>query len=104
MLDRAKSDYEKLKKTVDELRASEVSFIYLFWHKFVSTKHSTMVQVDADYKLKDMKKLYRDLEMKGKGYKKRLDDLQIVLAKHMEQYGLTCRTSCKIKMFTVKHV
>ncbi|XP_034707420.1 structural maintenance of chromosomes protein 4 [Vitis riparia] len=64
VLDKAKSDYEKLKKTVDELRASEV---------------------DADYKLQDMKKLYKELEMKGKGYKKKLDELQVALVKHMEQ-------------------
>ncbi|GAV58095.1 SMC_N domain-containing protein/SMC_hinge domain-containing protein [Cephalotus follicularis] len=64
VLDKAKSDYEKVKKTVDELRASEV---------------------DADYKLQDMRKLYKELEMKGKGYKKRLDDLRISLSKHMEQ-------------------
>ncbi|CDP02233.1 unnamed protein product [Coffea canephora] len=64
VLDKAKSDYEKLKKTVDELRASEV---------------------DAEYKLQDMKKIYKELEMKGKGYKKRLDDLHISLTKHMEQ-------------------
>ncbi|KAK2994629.1 hypothetical protein RJ640_025683 [Escallonia rubra] len=64
VLDKAKHDYDELKKTVDELRASEV---------------------DADYKLQDMKKLYKELEMKGKGYKKKLDDLQIALSKHMEQ-------------------
>ncbi|PSS30465.1 Structural maintenance of chromosomes protein [Actinidia chinensis var. chinensis] len=64
VLDKAKTDYEKLKKTVDELRASEV---------------------DADYKLQDMKKAYKELEMKGKGYKKRLDDLHIAFLKHMEQ-------------------
>ncbi|KAJ4707448.1 Structural maintenance of chromosomes protein [Melia azedarach] len=64
VLDKAKSDYEKVKKAVDELRAAEV---------------------DADYKLQDMKKLYKELEMKGKGYKKRLDDLQIALTKHLEQ-------------------
>lgn len=63
-LDKAKSDYDNLKKTVDDLRASEV---------------------DADFKLKDMKKLYKDLEMKAKGYKKRLGDLQISVAKHIEQ-------------------
>lgn len=45
-----------------------------------------VAQVDADYKLQDMKKLYKELEMKGKGYKKRLDDLQIALTKHLEQY------------------
>lgn len=49
------------------------------------------VQVDADYKLKDMKKVYKDLEMKGKGYMKKLEDLQITVAKHMEQYGSVCR-------------
>lgn len=33
-----------------------------------------------------MKKQYKELELKGKGYKKRLDDLEIALTKHMEQY------------------
>ncbi|XP_057957164.1 structural maintenance of chromosomes protein 4 isoform X2 [Malania oleifera] len=64
VLDNAKSDYNELKRTVDELRASEV---------------------DADYKLKDLKKLYKELEMKGKGFKKKLDDLQIALTEQMEQ-------------------
>ncbi|XP_048431168.1 structural maintenance of chromosomes protein 4 [Pyrus x bretschneideri] len=64
ILGQAKSDYNKMKRTVDELRAS---------------------QVDADFKLQDMKKLYKELELKGKGYKKRLDDLQTSLIKHMEQ-------------------
>jgi len=44
------------------------------------------VQVDAEFKLKDMKKAYKELEMKGKGYKKRLDDLQTALHRHIEQY------------------
>lgn len=44
-----------------------------------------MEQVDADYKLKDMKKIYKELEMKGKGYKKKLDDLHNDLSKQMEQ-------------------
>lgn len=43
------------------------------------------LQVDADYKLQDMKKVYKDLELKGKGYKKKLDDLHIALSKHIEQ-------------------
>ncbi|KAM2724557.1 hypothetical protein EV1_027362 [Malus domestica] len=64
ILGQAKSDYNQMKGTVDELRAS---------------------QVDADFKLQDMKKLYKELELKGKGYKKRLDDLQTSLIKHMEQ-------------------
>ncbi|GAB2287864.1 Structural maintenance of chromosomes protein 4 [Dionaea muscipula] len=64
VLHRAKSDYEELKRTVDELRASEV---------------------DADFKLKDMKKLYRELEIKEKAYKKKFDDLQHSIVKHMEQ-------------------
>lgn len=45
-----------------------------------------MLKVDADYKLKDMKKLYNELELKGKGYKKKLDVLKNALTKHMEQY------------------
>ncbi|KAK9272047.1 hypothetical protein L1049_002416 [Liquidambar formosana] len=53
VLNKAKSDYHDLKKTVDSLRASEV---------------------------------FKELEMKGKRYKKRLEDLQIALTKHMEQY------------------
>lgn len=44
-----------------------------------------MAQVDADYKLQDLKKAYKELELKGKGYMKRLDDLQTALAKHLEQ-------------------
>ena len=46
----------------------------------------SIAQVDADYKLQDMKRQYKELEMKGKGYKKRLDDLQVALMKHLEQY------------------
>ncbi|KAJ8749963.1 hypothetical protein K2173_013878 [Erythroxylum novogranatense] len=64
VLDKAKSDYENVKRVVDELRASEV---------------------DTDYKLQDMKKSYKELELKGKGYKKKLDDLQTALTHHMEQ-------------------
>ena len=47
---------------------------------------SVMAQVDAEYKLQDMKKAYKELELKAKAYKKRLDDLQTALIKHMEQY------------------
>lgn len=43
------------------------------------------LQVDADYKLQDMKKVYKDLELKGKGYKKKLDDLHTTLSKHIDQ-------------------
>ena len=45
-----------------------------------------MAQVDADYKLQDMKKAYKELELKGKGFRKKLDDLKNALIKHMEQY------------------
>ncbi|XP_022974257.1 LOW QUALITY PROTEIN: structural maintenance of chromosomes protein 4 [Cucurbita maxima] len=62
--DTSKSNYNKVKKTMDELRASEV---------------------DADYKLQDLKKLYKELELKEKGYRTKLDDLHAALAKHMEQ-------------------
>ncbi|GMH05121.1 hypothetical protein Nepgr_006961 [Nepenthes gracilis] len=64
VLDKAKSDYETLKRKVDELRASEV---------------------DADFKLKDMKKLHKELEMKDKGYRKKLESLQNSIVKHEEQ-------------------
>lgn len=33
-----------------------------------------------------MKKHYKELELKGKGYKKKLDDLQSSLTCHLEQY------------------
>lgn len=39
-----------------------------------------------------MKKSFKELEMKGKGYKKRLDELQVALTKHMEQYVLAWKT------------
>lgn len=45
-----------------------------------------MSQVDAEYKLKDMKKLYAELETKGKGYKKKLEELQNAINKQLEQY------------------
>lgn len=32
-----------------------------------------------------MKKKYNELEMREKGYKKKLNDLQIAFTKHMEQ-------------------
>ncbi|GAU35501.1 hypothetical protein TSUD_155320 [Trifolium subterraneum] len=64
VLEEATSEHDKMKKAVDELRASEV---------------------DADFKLKDMKKAYKELEIKGKGYRKRLDELQTALSKHLEQ-------------------
>ncbi|KAH6791155.1 structural maintenance of chromosome 3 [Perilla frutescens var. frutescens] len=64
VLDEAKSDYEKLKKVMDDLRTSEV---------------------DAEYKLQDKKKACKELEIRGKAYKKKLDDLEVALSKHMEQ-------------------
>lgn len=33
-----------------------------------------------------MKKAYKGLELKGKDYKKKLDDLQVSLTKHLDQY------------------
>uniref|UniRef100_A0A1D1ZC69 Structural maintenance of chromosomes protein 4 n=1 Tax=Anthurium amnicola TaxID=1678845 RepID=A0A1D1ZC69_9ARAE len=64
VLDGAKAEYNKMKKSMDDLRAAEV---------------------DAEYKLQDMKKLSKDWEMKGKGYKKRLDEIHMGLSKHLEQ-------------------
>lgn len=94
VLDEAKSEYEKLKKAVDELRASEVvscsGYLCIFVFKLFAvihytTKWYTVWQVDAEYKLQDMKKAYKDLENKGKAYKRKLDDLQAALSKHIEQ-------------------
>ncbi|KAG6396053.1 hypothetical protein SASPL_142191 [Salvia splendens] len=64
VLDQAKSDYESLKKVMDTLRTS---------------------QVDAEYKLQDKRKACKELEIKGKTYTKRLDDLEISISKHMDQ-------------------
>ena len=50
--------------------------------------------MDTEFKFQDMKKMYKELEMKGKGYKKRLDDLEIALRKHMEQYVYSFKTGC----------
>lgn len=44
-----------------------------------------MFQVDADFKLQDMKKAYKDLDLKQKGLKKKLDELESTIARHMEQ-------------------
>ncbi|RLM98688.1 structural maintenance of chromosomes protein 4 [Panicum miliaceum] len=63
-LDKTKEEYTKLKKALDELRASEV---------------------DAEYKLQDTKKLAKEWEMKVKAFRKRLDDIQTNLARHMDQ-------------------
>ncbi|KAL5723070.1 Structural maintenance of chromosomes protein 4 [Ranunculus cassubicifolius] len=64
VLEAAKEEYHKLKKTMDEMRTSEV---------------------DAQFKLQDMKKLSKEWEMKGKAYKDKLDDIQNDLVKHLEQ-------------------
>lgn len=57
-LDKTKEEYTKLKKAMDELRATEV---------------------DAEYKLQDTKKLAKEWEMKVKTFKKRLDEIHIML-------------------------
>lgn len=117
MLDKSKSDYDNLKKTVDDLRTSEVFLtmilavpcllifleepipLPLFVYKQRHTFWLVVAQVDADFKLKDMKKLYKELEMKAKGYKKRLGDLQISVMKHIEQYGSAYRLRCEYNVF-----
>ncbi|XP_066363089.1 structural maintenance of chromosomes protein 4-like [Miscanthus floridulus] len=63
-LDKTKEEYTKLKKAMDELRASEV---------------------DAEYKLQDTKRLAKEWEMKVKTLKKRLDEIQTNVVKHMDQ-------------------
>nr|CAD1825703.1 unnamed protein product [Ananas comosus var. bracteatus] len=63
VLDETKAKYNKLKKMMEELRAAEV---------------------DAEYKLQDAKKLAKEWEMKAKALKKRVDDIQLNLVKHMD--------------------
>jgi structural maintenance of chromosome 4 len=45
-------------------------------------------QVDAEYKLQDTIKLAKEWEMKVKAFRKRLDDIQTNLVKHMDQYAI----------------
>eukprot|EP01018_Ginkgo_biloba_P007650 Gb_03310 [translate_table: standard] len=63
-LEGAKNEYNKLKKIVDDLRSGEV---------------------DAQYKLEDVKKLTKDWEVKGKGYHKKLEEIRKALVQHVEQ-------------------
>lgn len=44
-----------------------------------------MLQVDAEYKLQDTRKLLKEWHAKVKAFKKRLDDIQMNLVKHMDQ-------------------
>ena len=46
----------------------------------------TIKQIDVEYKLQDTKKLAKEWEMKVKAFRKRLDEIQTNLAKHMDQY------------------
>ncbi|KAI3992107.1 hypothetical protein MKX01_014998 [Papaver californicum] len=64
VLDAAKEEYHKVKKLMDEMRTSEV---------------------DTDFKLQDTKKLLKEWDMKEKAYKKKHDDVQADLVKHLEQ-------------------
>ncbi|XP_042418803.1 structural maintenance of chromosomes protein 4-like [Zingiber officinale] len=63
VLEETKNEYNKLKKTMDELRAAEV---------------------DADFKLQDAKKLKKEWEIKAKALRKKLDDNQSELVKQMD--------------------
>nr|GEZ51375.1 hypothetical protein [Tanacetum cinerariifolium] len=65
VLGKARSDYENLKKTVNELQASEI---------------------DVVDKLQDMKRMLEELEMKSNDYKKKLEALNTAFSKHMEHY------------------
>lgn len=95
-LDKTKEEYSKLTKALDELRASEVRNLHPVWcydlnyfcwtvsfHNLISF---AIKQVDAEYKLQDTKKLAKEWEMKVKAFRKRLDEIQTNLAKHMDQY------------------
>lgn len=43
------------------------------------------IQVDAQYKLDDLKKVLKDWETKAKGYQKQMEDLSKSLRLHVEQ-------------------
>ncbi|GLJ12037.1 hypothetical protein SUGI_0182570 [Cryptomeria japonica] len=63
-VEKAKNEYNALKKVLDELRSGEV---------------------DVQYKLEDIKKIFKDWEAKGKGYSKKLEELNKALEQHIEQ-------------------
>lgn len=89
VLDETKSEYNKLKKDLDELRAAEVflffqCYILLFPNRRINVV-SLCWQVDNDYKLQDIKKALKEWEMKVKGFKKRLDDIEKDLRKQLDQ-------------------
>jgi len=54
---------------MDELHASEVlvSSFFTLQPTWIFLITIIIFQVDSDFKLKDMKKAYKELEMKGKG-------------------------------------
>ncbi|KAJ1688981.1 hypothetical protein LUZ63_013136 [Rhynchospora breviuscula] len=64
VLDETKEQYNTKKKTMDELRAAEV---------------------DAEFKLQDLKKQKKEYEMKAKAFSKGLEDIRGNLDKHMTQ-------------------
>lgn len=63
-LEAAQKDYNDRKHIVDELRTGEV---------------------DAQYKLDDLKKVLKDWEVKAKGYHKKLEEISRDLRNHVEQ-------------------
>lgn len=46
-----------------------------------------LAQVDADFKLQETKRAFKELELKGKGFQRRLEELQNAIMKQMEQYA-----------------
>ncbi|XP_031491407.1 structural maintenance of chromosomes protein 4 [Nymphaea colorata] len=77
VLDSAKEEYSKLKKATDALRTAEV---------------------DVEFKLQDTKKLLKDCEMKAKGYKKKLEEIQRDILKHLEQLQVDGIEAEKVQM------
>lgn len=68
-----------------------------FFCPIKAMKNLFVSQGNAVFQLQEKKKAFKEQELKGKTYKKKLDDLQIALIKHMEQYvnlrnGLECCT------------
>ncbi|KAK1271272.1 Structural maintenance of chromosomes protein 4 [Acorus gramineus] len=87
---------EKLKS--QKLKVTQIQSLVNKYKEVLDEAKSEYNKVDAEYKLQDMKKLLKEWEMKGKGFKKRLDDIQRDLTKHMEQIKKDAVDPEKIKV------
>lgn len=90
-LESAQKEYNDRKKVVDELRTGEVGQEHIFCLIYTKWRQTSVwvnagIQVDAQYKLDDLKKVLKDWETKAKGYQKQMEDLSKSLRQHVEQW------------------